>query len=83
MRNLIRIEAPDALRGFLLLQELPPVAARVEMTGGRCAVEIDPQGSDVGALASGLLQAVRAWLRDADLEETTLHVGPTPLRITA
>ena len=75
MAESIRIEAPDALLGFLLLQRLPQLDAHVQTDGGSWAVEIEPGGEDADDLFSDLLDTVRQWLRDEQLPQTTAHVG--------
>ena len=82
MTDRIRIEAPDALLGFLLLQRLPQVEAKVELEDDRWAVEITPRDADPEDLADALLETVRQWLRDEQLPETTLHVRERSYRIT-
>jgi hypothetical protein len=79
----IRIEAPDALLGFLLLQRLPQVDAHVGTHGGRWAVEIEPGAEEPDDLFATLLGTVRQWLRDEQLPQTTAHVGEREITIEA
>jgi hypothetical protein len=76
----IRIEAPDPLHGFLLLQRLPTVEASVERAGEGWAVEISTE-EKADDLADALLETVRAWLRDERLPATTMHVGGRRRRV--
>jgi hypothetical protein len=79
----IRIEAPDALLGFLLLQRLPQVNAHVQTRGGRWAVEIEPGAEGPDDLFAALLDTVRQWLRDEQLPGTTAHVGNREIAVAA
>jgi hypothetical protein len=78
----IRIEAPDALLGFLLLQRLPQVEAEVHPDGTAWSVEITPAERDPADLVDDLLETVRHWLRDEQIEETTVYVGGRALTVS-
>jgi hypothetical protein len=77
----IRIDAPDALLGFLLLQRLPQVDAHVGTHDGRWAVEIEPGPEEPDDLFAALLDTVRQWLRDEQLTRTTAHVGEREITV--
>jgi hypothetical protein len=79
----IRIEAPDALLGFLLLQRLPQLDAHVQTLGCGWAVEIEPGVEEPEDLFSDLLDTVRQWLRDEQLTGTTAHVGDRTITVAA
>lgn len=83
MSEPIRIEAPDALLGFLLLQRLPQVDAHVGNQDGRWAVEIKPGAEEPHDLFETLLDTVRQWLRDEQLAQTTAHVGEHEITVEA
>ena len=83
MAEPIRIEAPDALLGFLLLQRLPQVEAHVQSEGSGWAVAIDPRGEEPEDLFADLLGTVRQWLRDEQLSRTTAHVGDRTITVAA
>jgi hypothetical protein len=71
----IRIEAPDALLGFLLMQRLPHTDARVNPDGDRWSVEIHPAQRDGEDVVEELVATVRRWLRDEHIPATTVHVN--------
>jgi hypothetical protein len=79
----IRIEAPDALLGFLLMQRLPHFDAHVHTDGGGWAVAIDPGGEEPEDLFADLLGTIRQWLRDEQLPRTTAHVGERAITVAA
>ena len=83
MAQPIRIEAPDALLGFLLLQRLPQLDAHVQTLGGGWAVEIETGVEEPEDLFSDLLDTVRQWLRDEQLTGTTAHVGDRTITVAA
>jgi hypothetical protein len=68
-RRDLRVAAPDALRGFVLVHRL----AGSELTGS------DGDGYAVVGTINGniarVLTTVREWLRDEQIEETVVHVG--------
>ncbi len=78
----IRIEAPDALLGFLLLQRLPQVDAEVHPEGKVWTVEIKPREHDSDDLVADLLETVRHWLRDEQIPQTTVYVGGRALTVS-
>ncbi len=83
MSEPIRIEAPDALLGFLLLQRLPQVNAHVQTHRGGWAVEIEPGAEAPDDLFAALLDTVRQWLRDEQLPRTTAHIGDREITVAA
>lgn len=65
----IRIEVPDALRGFLLVQQLEPLPAEV--------VEVDEERFEVHVLATGKLdtvvEEVRRWAAAEQIAQVTVR----------
>ena len=77
MADPIRIDTPDALSGFLLVQKLEPLGAEVRgADGDRWQVELHPARAQ-GRLDE-VLAAVRRWLDEQQLESTTVHVDGVP-----
>jgi hypothetical protein len=70
----IRVEAPTALLGFLLVLRLQHVDAAVVRTDdGRWIVEVPPEAS-----ADRVLSAVQSWLDDEALTNITVEVAGVP-----
>jgi hypothetical protein len=75
------VDAPSALKGFLLAQQLPR---------HRCRTAQDAEGNwhvsvplpDPEALPA-LLDSVRQWLQREQIAETQVHVGEEAFRLTA
>ena len=78
----VRIEAPDALRGFLLVQWVVGGRASVERRGEswEVSVVLPPGASD--ARAEPLLAVARRWLRAEGLAATTVHIDGRSFRLT-
>ena len=79
----IRIDTPDALLGFLLLQRLPQVDAHVQTHDGRWSVEIESGAEEADDLFATLLGTVKQWLRDEQLPRTTAYVGDREITVAA
>lgn len=69
MAGPIRVEAPDALMGFLLTQRLRPAAAEVIPVGDAWEVHVQPTEP-----LETVLDVVQQWLDDERLLLTTVHV---------
>ena len=69
MAGPIRVEAPDALMGFLLTQRLLPAAAEVMPVGD--AWEVHVQSTEP---LETVLDVVQRWLDDERLLLTTVHL---------
>ena len=73
----LRVEAPNAVSGFVLVQRL----------GSRCTLEgSDEGGWVVAGSANGdladVLDTIRQWLHDEAIAEVSVHIGDHSHRMT-
>ena len=74
MAEPIRIETPDALSGFLLVQKLESLGAEVRGAGdGRWEVRLP--GERAEPRLEDVLAAVQRWLDEERIESTVVHAG--------
>jgi hypothetical protein len=68
-RRDLRVAAPDALRGFMLVQRL--AGAELTASDGDGYVVVGSVNGDI----AHALATIQEWLRDEEIEHTVVHVG--------
>lgn len=79
---MIRIETPDALAGFLLVQKLRPFGAEVRGSGADGRWEVCLPAAQAERRLHEVLAAVVRWLEEERLPSTTVH-APSGSRVVA
>jgi hypothetical protein len=75
------VEAPTGLTGFRLVMRFPETTAQNRQDGeGRWTVRVPVRDE---AAVETVLERVQAWMREQQIEQTTVRVGPEVYRVKA